>query len=736
MIRVVLSARRRGITARPECRLPLLVGLCASLALSVLVTLGGSLAPAWGDSNCPNEVFRNGPSSHLPDCRAYELVSPANKNGGGVDGGLQAESVPAPQQSAADGEAVTYASQTAFTSANPVVALAANQYVSKRGSDGWSTEAITPSQAYPGGELDQSNAALDYTLYQGFSENLASGFLVSEEPPLSPLAPREFYSPYLRAIGSGNYEILSTVRPPVAKPGFADCCQKPAGFEPRFGGMSADARHVVFQANDAVAAGAVPGKENLYEWNEGRLETINILPNGTAIPGGTLGGFNESVEQDSENFLDFYRAISTDGKRVFWTGPEKGIYMHELTAQGPRTVQIGSGKYWASSSDGSVVYYGEPGGWDPGGDLYRYDVETGHVMDIAPGVELSGVLGSSEDGSYIYFAGEGTIAPGAVEEKNNLYVWHSTGPESGTLTFIASLGNSHTDVENWYQGLPERTSRVSPNGHYLAFQAVRSLTGYDNVPIDAEESCPADGTRAIAKFNQSGRCSEVYEYNAVANAMSCVSCNPSGFPPVGDSIVPNEVNFLQSSRGWESNTEQQRYLDDNGRLFFDSLEVLVPSATNNNENVYEFDPDGLGSCASGSGCLNLISTGTGNGQSRFVDASASGDDVFFVTYDQLVSQDGDDLADLYDARVDGGFTLPGVPPCEGEACKPPNSPVPSIYGAPASAAFEGPGNPVATPVLAVTKTKLAKKPVKAKARKRKKKKAKNTHIKSTKRGKG
>jgi hypothetical protein len=739
-MRVVLFARWRGATACPERRMSVLAGLCASLALGVVVALSGPLTPAWSDSNCLNEAFRNGPSSHLPDCRAYELVSPADKNGGGVDGGVQVESVPAPQQSAADGEAVTYASQTAFTSANPVVGLPANQYVSKRGSERWSTEAISPSQTFPGGELDQSSAALDFSLYQGFTENLNSGFLVSEEPPLSPLAPHDYYSPYLRNIAGASYEILSTQTPPVAKPGFVDCCQKPQGFEPRLGGTSADARHVIFQANDAVAPSAIPGQENLYEWNEGQLETISILPNGTPVAGGVLGGFNESYEQNSEAYFDFYRAISTDGKRAFWTGPERGIYMHELAAQGPRTVRVGTGKYWAASSDGSVVYFGAAGGWEPGGDLYRYDVESAHTTDIAPGVELLGVLGASEDGSYIYFAGRGTIATGAVEGKDNLYVWHSTGPESGTLNFIAALnGQDHVDRENWYQGLPERTSRVSPNGQYLAFQSVGSLTGYDNVPPNVEQDCPAEG---IAHFNNSGRCSEVYEYSAAANKLSCVSCNPNGFPPVGDSVVPEIINSLQVARGWESNTEQQRYLDDSGRLFFNSEETLVPAATNHNENVFEYDPNGVGSCASASGCIDLISSGTGSGATRFLDASEDGDDVFFVTYDQLVAQDGDQLADVYDARVDGGFSLPSSPACQGESCKPPNTPAPSIYGAPASAAFEGPGNPNAAPASATTKAKPKKvKPQKKTAKTKKRKATKNTkqagstHAKSVKKGK-
>jgi hypothetical protein len=349
---------------------------------------GGS---ALADTNCPNEAFRNGPSAHLPDCRAYELVSPADKNGGSVDGGVQLESVPAPQQAASNGELVTYASQTAFTSANPKVALTGNQYFSRRGPDGWSTEAITPPQTYPGGELDKSGDAMDYSLYQGFTESLTSGFLVSEEPPLSPLAPHDFYSPYLRNLSTGTYELLSSVTPPVTKPGPVDCCQASPGFRLTYGGMSADSQHAIFEANDAVVPGAIPGSQNLYEWNGGQLELVSVLPNGQAVAGGSLGGVDEANRQSVENYRDFYRAISSDGSRVFWTGPEpeQDIYMHERTALGARSVQIGEGKYWGSSIDGSSVYYGAAGtnfnGEIPRGDLYRYDVETGHTTDIAPG---------------------------------------------------------------------------------------------------------------------------------------------------------------------------------------------------------------------------------------------------------------------------------------------------------------------------------------------------------------
>jgi hypothetical protein len=703
--------------------------------VGVVGLLGTSAALA--DSSCPNEVFRNGPSSHLPDCRAYELVSPADKNGGSVDGGIQFEAQPAPQQAAANGEAVTYASQTAFTSAGAKVSLTGNQYLARRGPSGWISEAITPPQIYPGGEIDKQQKALDFSLYYGFDEDLTTGFLLSQEPPLSPLAPADFYNPYLRNLSSGSYELLNTTRPPVAKPGPVDEFNE-EGFRVTFGGMSTDAEHVAFAADDAIAPKAVAGQENLYEWNAGQLETINLLPNGEAVAGATLGGFDETNKSASENYYDSYRLISSDGSRVFWTGPERNIYMHELTPQGPRTVQVGSGKYWGASRDGSVVFFGHAGGQGPGqyvgGDLYRYDVSTGHTIDIAPGLEMLGLLGASEDGSYVYFAGEGAIAPGAKAGKHNLYLWHSNGSEGGTLTLVAVLGEWNLEREDWFEGLRERTSRVSPSGQYLAFDSSEPLTGYDSEPLN-QEVCEYKGSGELPSEYTGGKCIEVFEYDATAGKLRCVSCNPTGAPPIGDSVVPGGVNFLEASLGWQSNSEQQRYLEDNGRIFFDSKEALVPQATNNSENVYEFDPDGVGSCASTTGCVYLISSGTGAGASQFVDASEDGNDVFFVTFDRLVSQDSDELADLYDARAGGGFSLPEVPACSGEACKPPNMPAPSIYGAPASAAFVGPGNPFSAPVATMVKPKAKVKKKPKKVKKKAKSPRRGKHSKSVKKGK-
>jgi hypothetical protein len=120
--------------------------------------------------------------------------------------------------------------------------------------------------------------------------------------------------------------------------------------------------------------------------------------------------------------------------------------------------------------------------------------------------------------------------------------------------------------------------------------------------------------------------------------------------------------------------------------------------------VYEWEAEGSGSCQSSTtdgGCLYLISSGSGTSNSYFADASASGNDVFFETGDSLVGQDEDNLEDLYDARVGGGFASQGSrvvpPPCTSlEGCRSPLSEPPAQLGV-ASAELHGSGNLVTPP---------------------------------------
>jgi hypothetical protein len=144
---------------------------------------------------------------------------------------------------------------------------------------------------------------------------------------------------------------------------------------------------------------------------------------------------------------------------------------------------------------------------------------------------------------------------------------------------------------------------------------------------------------------------------------------------------------------------QSRYLSDEGRLFFNSPVGLVPGDGNGKEDVYEFEPAGAG-CAQPTGCQALISSGASSDESAFLDASATGEDVFFMTSSKLVSADADEAFDVYDAHVcstavpcpsDAAVSAPSS--CtSADSCRAAPAAQPSIFGAPASATFSGSGN--------------------------------------------
>jgi hypothetical protein len=289
------------------------------------------------------------------------------------------------------------------------------------------------------------------------------------------------------------------------------------------------------------------------------------------------------------------------------------------------------------------------------------------------------------------------------------------------------------DRHDWSTSLREMPARVSASGQWLEFMSQRSLTGYDN--RDAKTGQPD---------------AEVYLYDAAANRLTCASCEPSGARPVGieyHKLDPGSGGLAGGPRdvwestatvaanvpGWTGDDEagfasrhQPAYLNNEGRLYFNSADGLVPQDVNGTEDVYQYEPPGVGNCTSGSanfaersgGCVDLISSGASSQESAFLDASASGGDVFFLTSAKLAPQDHDAAYDVYDAHVCSGASpcppaeAASPPPCDtGDSCKPAPTPQPEIFGAPASALFSGAGNlpppSSATPAPAV-ESKLTK----------------------------
>jgi hypothetical protein len=397
-------------------------------------------------------------------------------------------------------------------------------------------------------------------------------------------------------------------------------------------------------------------------------------------------------------------------------------------------------EFQLASPDGSLVYFTDEQRLTPDSaashltpDLYRCRIVESEgrlrceLTDLTPagsGGEAArvqgGVIGGSLDGSSLYFVANGVLTGAEANERGetarpgacaqfvslpaatcNLYLYRE-----GVLRFVAVV--SDVDKTSWGPvnaedhggSVTAMNSRVSPDGRWLAFTSARPLTGYDNRDVKT-------GVRDL----------EDYLYDATSGRLHCVSCNPTGARPHGweygtsvqviyeaselglaESAVPGETVAGLIPR-WPGPNYRSRLLFDSGRLFFESFDALSPHDTNGAWDVYQYEPPGVGGCtesgptfsSQNGGCLDLISSGASPQNSFLLDASESGDDVFFFTDSRLTPSDIDTTRDLYDARVGGGEAESVKPvECQGDACQSPVGAPEDLT--PGSLSFQGPGN--------------------------------------------
>ena len=703
----------------------------------------------------------------LPDARAWEMVSPPEKHGAPVEtltreGGWILASE--------NGDALTYLAGGAITgeakgNRSPEV----QQVLATRTANSWtSQDIVTPqarAQGVGGGQPPE---------YQFFSPDLSLALMeppgVGAEPPLAPgvsqktmyLRPDEPVSPaageeldYKAAQANGGffapgYLPLVTEGDVAAGTVFQD--------QVRFVDASPDLAHVLLASKVALTGpGSAPG---LYEWSAGVLQLVSVLPDEAAARNVEAGYYHVAAN-----------SISADGSRVIWTTPEETgqlghLYMRD-TLSG-KTVQLdapqegvtpptgfGAAQYQAATADGSRVFFTDKQRLTADStaeptlgkaDLYECEIveeaakPACHLKDLtvdfneAEHAAVQGLMfGISQGGSSVYLVAHGVLAENtngngerAEAGGYNLYDIHENGGAWET-TFIAGL--SKEDKPEWEgEVLADSayvTARVSPNGRYLAFMSDSSPTGYDNVDQ-----------------NSGKRDEEVYLYDSSSASLRCASCDPTGARPVGvlDTQEAGEgLGLLVDQRkvwigrwiagnvpGWTAQESgsalyQARYLLDDGRLFFNSPDGLVPQATNHKEDVYEYEPSGIGSCESPSGgCVSLLSSGSSSRESAFLEATPSGSDVFFLTAAQLLAQDTDTAFDIYDARACTPQSPCLTPPAQepapcstADACRPASPAQRAPAASSGTATFTGPGNtPSAKQEVKDTKT-TAKPPTRA-----------------------
>ena len=466
----------------------------------------------------------------------------------------------------------------------------------------------------------------------------------------------------------------------------------------------------------------------LYEWVGGSVRLVGILPDGSpslseAGQGAELTGYSlGTVSSDGTRAV--FTAPPFDGSRhggALYVRDDEGTVGVEddvttslvvsertdcsgdpscggdgLPDLAPDPTNSGGltrpATYWAASSDASVIFFTSSEQLtddDPNhsSDLYRsdwsepfgqrltrvsVDDEPADNFDgmVSNGHTVSGVLGASDDGAYVYFtvsqgqliSGGRTGATGGSVDGQRIFVWHEGSlREVGAINGGEELNRILGSPRGWTTQAA-KWSRVTQDGRHMAFVTqgtAELLSLYGQAEYDHGEGCDQGGG-----FTSSA-CLEVYVFDAVANGnqgdLACASCNYTRARATtnADFYAFTTPGYVGSGSAHLTHT-----MTDDGRIvFFNSAERLDPKDENDANDAYEYDTLKHVS--------RLVSAGTGTGDSVFLDASADGRDVFFTTRDRLVPSDIDQNRDLYDARIGGLAEVPAVEPrlCTGEACK-------------------------------------------------------------------
>jgi hypothetical protein len=621
--------------------------------------------------------------------RAWELVSPSEKGGNDVIAETS-------RTHAAAGTAPGLPTAVAFASlggfADAIGGGIATEYLAQRtaqpGTNGWTTHAITPTQQ------PMSVSAIAQQLdpaYEAFAPDLSKALFRAWSPLTDAPNVSQVENLYaredLRTPGAGAYRLLTSAPTPLSP-------IQLGGQRPFLAAATDDLAHVLFESRLPLTPDATGGNPMLFKADG---DALRLLAPGGGCPGGpspaspcSAAGLGAIALRQTGD------ALSADGSRVIFTSPVTGsgnvsggaepsrLYQlddHGTTATADDAlVQLNASElavpaepraasFQAASADGTRVLFTsterltDAAGSDGGLYLWeRQPAGTGHHLTlVAPGGVDALVLGASRDGRRVYFVTPGQLLPdGPPIAEDAVYLWEeAAGGGSGTtsfvgaLSFVDALANTNASAGN----LRTRMSRVTPDGGTLLF----SVSDENGVGAGHDHGACASNPN----LTTTGICAQLYVYRADAStplspAVACASCRPSG--------APTGANALLSARSGAGASQITTHIshalsDDGRRVFFSSAAPLVAEDANGQLDAYEYDVP--------SGTVRLLSSGRDPADSWFLDASANGDDAFFVTRERLVGWDVDRAYDLYDARIGGGLPEPAAAPpaCSGDACR-------------------------------------------------------------------
>lgn len=419
-----------------------------------------------GADSCPNAAIRQAQgSAFLPECRAYELVSP-DESGKSVN--------PVGTQVRADGNAFLFTDAAAVESPATQGSPRENRVLTMRGADGWTAQPIDP--------VSQGDLTYDFYGTLAISQDFSHS-LITSDMALAPGGVEGAGNLYLRSLASGQLTFVAT-----STEGLQRFSQWSGISElDKFLGGTSDFSRIVFASKYPLLLEATPGVVSLYEWSSAEgLKLFSVMPDGSPAVGNAQRGHERGSEIRLASANLSTVAFGIEGAGVYarldgeTTVP---VSVSQVPAE-PTTPHPGEA-FWVSPDGRYADFYTA----DPApltttapsraGNLYRYDLETGALqylggpINVASGIE-STIIAVSDDGSRVYFD----------DPSRNLSL-----AEAGTVTPIGKFDLNANDART-----------VSPSGRFLEFEIEKEpeMRLYDAVEHELIcISCSPDGLPSL-----------------------------------------------------------------------------------------------------------------------------------------------------------------------------------------------------------------------------------------------
>jgi hypothetical protein len=624
-----------------------------------------SQAEVSDPATCPNQAVRDlQHSNYLGECRAVELVNAPDKGNQNV-------------QTDRPGIGTSPISETGEEAIWSVLGGAPGgstgtytTFLAQRTSAGWQSRTLVPPA----------------------SEQIGAGdFKYGLEAATPNLSKFVFLAGISQNNATRNLNLVRIDREQLQDPLSAypnvTVGERPAGTGVD---LSDDGDHVFF---------VNPETRQLEDVGGSSPEIISLMPDGTASecglneegPAASFVGLASGNRGAAENWRPGYHRFSVlDGSRVYFeTRPngdcsaQYGLYYRDRGAD--TTILVDPGvpgrdvQLVRATPDGRSAYFVSYSQLDPAdanehADVYVWDstdASASCLTCVVPDANLlvneqinsgqaSAVL-VSDDFSHIYFQSESQLVGNlGTAGAANLYVLN--GEE---IRYVATTQNKSDLLGLVNFGQEFTNAQASPDGNVLLLRT----NGAANLTDDAVGDCPTETGTEV--------CRQLYRYDDRDGSLECLSCVRGG-----------ETSGVVASHSTAKRPLFNMSKDGN-TVAFVTTSPLVERDVNNRIDLYVWR----------NGVVHLLTDGI----TKFKDSplsapqvravSASGRDIFYSIVDAgRTGFERDGLANLYDARIDGGF----VPPepsahCSEESCQGALLPAPEGVRA-GSTAVHGLGN--------------------------------------------